>query len=302
MSNNENQINTPSTVKSMTAFARNQSNFYLGTFSWEIRSVNHRYLEINPNLADAYRFLEMPLREMLKKNLSRGKVDITLTVDLSQNDQGLQVNQAVLQPLSEAICEVQRTLPEASQVNPLEILKWPGIFKENSLSPLDETATETALLTGLEECLQQLNANRLREGQALTELILQRCQSIDSQIRLLEPIMPDILENQIVRLKQRILTLSDQFDESRLHQEIAILAQKMDIEEELDRLRTHLKEVLHVLNTPGSIGRRLDFLMQELNREANTLGSKSIDKRTTQASVELKVFIEQIREQVQNIE
>jgi len=131
---------------------------------------------------------------------------------------------------------------------------------------------------------------------------LLRCQAIDSQIKLLDPIMPEILDNQIAKLKQRILSLSDQLDETRLHQEIALLAQKMDIEEELDRLKTHLKEVRHVLKSSGAIGRRLDFLMQELNREANTLGSKSIDKRITQASVELKVLIEQIREQVQNIE
>lgn len=296
------KTDTLSTVKSMTAFARHQSHLDLGTFNWEVRSVNHRYLEINPKLPDAYRSLEMPLRETVKKYLTRGKIDLILTVNLSQENQELQVNQAVLHSLAEAILEVQRTLPEASQVDPIELLKWPGIFEDEMPPRPDETKTETAILAGLEASLQQLNANRLREGRALAGLILQRCQAIEYQIALLEPIMPDILDNQIVKLKQRILSLSEQLDETRLHQEIALLAQKMDIEEELDRLKTHLKEVRHVLNTPGAIGRRLDFLMQELNREANTLGSKSIDKRTTQASVELKVLIEQIREQVQNIE
>ncbi len=296
------KTDTLSTVKSMTAFARHQFHLDLVTFNWEVRSVNHRYLEINHKLPDAYRSLEMPLRETLKKYLTRGKVDLILTVNFTQKNQGLQVNQAVLQPLAEAIYEVQRLLPKADQVNPIEILKWPGIFEDETPSRPDETKTETAILAGLEVSLQQLNANRLREGHALADLILQRSQAIDSQITALEPIMPDILENQIAKLKQRILSLSDQLDETRLHQEIALLAQKMDIEEELDRLKTHLKEVRHILGSPGAIGRRLDFLMQELNREANTLGSKSIDKRTTQASVELKVLIEQIREQVQNIE
>ncbi len=296
------QIETLSAVKSMTAFARHQTHLDSGTFNWEVRSVNHRYLEINPKLPEAYRSLEMPLRATVKKYVMRGKIDLILTVNLSQKNQGLHVNQSVLQPLAKAIYEIQRTLPEASQVDPIEILKWPGIFEDEASSTPEETKIETAILAGLEVCLQQLNANRLREGAALADLILQRCQAIDSQIKLLDPIMPEILDNQIAKLKQRILSLSDQLDETRLHQEIALLAQKMDIEEELDRLKTHLKEVRHVLKSSGAIGRRLDFLMQELNREANTLGSKSIDKRTTQASVELKVLIEQIREQVQNIE
>ncbi len=225
-----------------------------------------------------------------------------MTVNLSQQSQAFHVNQAVLQPLAEAICNVQCTLPEASQVNPLDILKWPGILESHTQTVPHQAVTEAALLTGLEAALQQLNAHRLREGRGLAELILQRCQAIEFQIQALQVIMPEILANQVDRLKQRILSLSDQLDETRLHQEIAILAQKMDIEEELDRLLTHLTEVRHVLTNTGAIGRRLDFLMQELNREANTLGSKSIDKRTSQASVELKVLIEQIREQVQNIE
>lgn len=293
---------TLSTVKSMTAFARSQSNFDLGYFSWEIRSVNHRYLEINPKLPETYSSLEMPLREMLKKYLTRGKIDIVLTVNLSQQSQGFQVNQAVLQALSEAIYNVQRTLSEASQINPLDILKWPGILEGNTQSVTHQATTEVALLTELESALQQLNAHRLREGRRLAELILQCCQAIEFQIQALQVIMPEILANQVDRLKQRILSLSDPLDETRLHQEIAIQAQKMDIEEELDRLLTHLTEVKHILSNTGAIGRRLDFLMQELNREVNTLGSKSIDRRTSLASVELKALIEQMREQVQNIE
>ena len=292
----------PSGVKSMTAFARHLSHFDLGSFSWEVRSVNQRYLEINPKLPDTYRSLEMPLRDTLKKHLTRGKVDVILTMNLNPSAQTWQVNQTVLTPLTEAICHIQRILPEASQVNPLEMLKWPGILQDIPPDEAFQGLTETTLLSALETTLLQLNAHRLREGAGLSELMLQRCHAIELQVETLQQIMPEILTNQVDRLKQRILSLSDQLDETRLHQEIAILAQKMDIEEELDRLTTHVKEVRHVLNTPGPIGRRLDFLMQELNREANTLGSKSIDKRTSQASVELKVLIEQIREQVQNIE
>lgn len=293
-------------VKSMTAFAKVQSSFSQGSFSWEIRSVNHRYLEIQPKLPDSFRFLEMPVRAQVKKQLSRGKVDLFLSVNHNAQSDSFHVNQAILQPLSEAVCTVQQTLMEATHVNPLELLKWPGVLDSQPKSDTDETEQnnldEALFITALEEALSQLNANRLREGDALADLILLRCQAIEEQVEILQKALPEILQRHITKLKGRILILTDQIEDDRVHQEIAIVAHKIDIDEELDRLSTHISEVKHVLTQTGPIGRRLDFLMQELNREANTLGSKSTDSLVSQASVELKVLIEQMREQVQNIE
>lgn len=302
-------------AKSMTAFARTQEHTPLGRFSWEIRSVNQRYLEINPRLPDAFRHLEPEIRNQLKKQIARGKIDISLSFENNPNDNTMQVNQSLLQPLTQAINEVQQSLIEATQVNPLEILKWPGILQTNSHDENAEKLQEALnleLLNALQTAITLFNENRLREGQALAELIDNRCQSISKQIQNLEPQLSEILQRHIDKLTQRIQSLTEQLDEGRFHQEVAILAQKMDITEEIDRLKTHVIEVKHTLshqpNQPSPhneilpIGRRLDFLMQELNRESNTLGSKSIDTQISQTSVELKVLIEQMREQVQNIE
>ncbi|BCN94295.1 hypothetical protein THMIRHAM_20800 [Thiomicrorhabdus immobilis] len=298
-------------AKSMTAFARVQENTESGRYSWEIRSVNQRYLEINPRLPDAFRHLEPIIRERLKKQVARGKIDISLSYENPLQNDSMQINQAILQPLSEAINQVQQSLIEATHVNPLEILKWPGVLQE-STNQQNSEQIDNALLTSLQTTILSFNESRLREGQALAELINHRCMSIDQQIQRLEPQLPEILNRHVTKLKERIQTLTEQVDDNRFHQEVAVLAQKMDISEEIDRLKTHLIEVKHILFAKNSsqngptqitpIGRRLDFLMQELNREANTLGSKAIDTLIAQTSVELKVLIEQMREQVQNIE
>lgn len=294
---------TPQTshVKSMTAFARHRHPFALGHISWEVRSVNHRYLETQVKIPDTFRFLEMEIRDRVKAQLHRGKVDVFLSVQFNQHANEYEINQAVLGPLSHAICTVQQTLMEATQVNPLDILKWPGIIATDNHSENLEKQ-QTALLHGLNQTLEKLNAHRLREGEALAQLVEQRCEAIQNQVEQLTPKLPEMLEHQIDKLKHRIATLTEQLDEDRLLQEVAILAQKADVEEELDRVLTHLTEVRHVLESDQPIGRRLDFLMQELNREANTLGSKAIHADISKASVELKVLIEQMREQVQNIE
>jgi len=289
-------------MKSMTAFARTQTATDWGNFSWEIRSVNQRFLETHFKLPENQRHLEMKIREQIKQALHRGKVEVSLKLNENQANQAFEVNQSVLQPLSAAICEVQQTLMEATQVNPLEVLNWPGVLGHEQADEGDVMQRENELLAGLEQTLNALNAHRQREGQALAEIILQRCEAIDHYVNEAQRLLPEIIATQTEKLQQRIATLLEEYDEMRLHQEVAILAQKLDVHEELDRLRTHLTEVRHVLESKGAIGRRLDFLMQELNREANTLGSKSADSRTSQISVELKVLIEQMREQVQNIE
>lgn len=297
-----------STVKSMTAFARLQENSYFGRYSWEIRSVNQRYLEVNPRLPDAYRHLEPAIRELLKKRIARGKVDISLNYEISSNQGSLQLNTELLKSLNTAVNQVKKSIQHTSKVNPLEALKWPGILQE-SASCTDQEKIDIELLKSLQATLSLFTEHRIREGQALAQLIHARCDTIAQQLKLLEPELPTILENHTLKLKQRIQSLTDKIDDDRFHQEVAVLAQKMDVSEEIDRLKTHLKEVEHTLsekmalpNHLNPIGRRLDFLMQELNREANTLGSKAIDTKIAQTSVELKVLIEQMREQVQNIE
>ena len=297
-----------STVKSMTAFARVQKNSSLGLYSWEVRSVNQRYLEINPRLPDAYRHLEPAIRELLKKQVARGKIDISLSFEIGSSQNSMQVNIELLESLNTAINQVQQTIEQASQVNPLEALKWPGMLQQNVSCP-EQEILDNELLNSLQTALELFAEHRIREGQALAQLIHARCNTIAQQIKLLEPELPTLLDNHTLKLKQRIQSLTDKMDEDRFHQEVAVLAQRMDVSEEIDRLKTHLNEVEHTLSGKGAlpnhlnpIGRRLDFLMQELNREANTLGSKAIDIKLAQTSVELKVLIEQMREQVQNIE
>jgi len=289
-------------MKSMTAFARTQSTTEWGAFSWELRSVNQRFLEINFKLPDNYRHLEMPIREQLKSTLLRGKLEVVLKTNEHKNSNAFQVNQTILQPLVNAVNEVQQSLMEATHVNPLEVLNLPGVLQTESITEDGQQQRETELLIGLMETLDSLNANRQREGQALANILLTRSEDIQQQVELAQQLLPEIVENQTIKLRQRIQTLIDEQDQTRFHQEAALLAQKLDIQEELDRLHTHLIEVRHIIDQPGAVGRRLDFLMQELNREANTLGSKSADSRTSKIAVELKVLIEQMREQVQNIE
>lgn len=286
-------------MKSMTASAHLSQTFDWGQVHWDIRAVNQRFLELNFRLPDALRALEMPLREACKAALHRGKLDISLRYDLKESEQAMAINEAQLAQLSQAINQIQRVLPEATQVNPLDLLNWPGLV-ENTQAQL--TDYQTDLLASFNNALAQLNQAREREGAQIHTMLSQRTQAMRLHLQQLTPIMPEILANQKAKLTARIAELTDQMDESRLAMEIAIIAQKADIAEEIDRLHSHLDEVDRVINHTAAVGRRLDFLMQELNREANTLGSKSIDLRTTQTSVELKVLIEQMREQVQNIE
>lgn len=218
----------------MTAFSRIQTNSEYGRFSWEVRSVNQRYLEINPRLPDAFRHLENDLRQTIKQQIHRGKLDVSLSFESSTQQTDLQVNNDILQPLTEAISQVQQGLPEATQVNPLEILKWPGILLENDASQQEKM--DAKILQKLNDCLKQLTDHRDREGQALAVLIMERSQSIHNQLKQLEPALPEVLKEQTDKLKIRIHELSEQLDENRFNQEVAILAQKMDVAEEIDRL------------------------------------------------------------------
>lgn len=286
-------------TRSMTAFARQEQQQPWGTLIWELRSVNHRYLELHFRLPESLRDIEGRLRELLRQRLSRGKVECTLRFMPEQSTESMQVNQARAREVISALTEVGTLLPQPQPINPVDVLSWPGVLQESTLDMAEVKARSLELFA---EGLQDLVAGREREGAELAALIEQRLDAIEQITRDIQSLMPTILQNQRDSLKTRLDELKVELDRTRLEQEIVLLAQKADVDEETDRLQTHVQEVRRVLGQTGPIGRRLDFLMQELNREANTLSSKSIVAATTRSAVELKVLIEQMREQIQNIE
>jgi uncharacterized protein (TIGR00255 family) len=287
-------------IRSMTAFARKENQGEWGALQLELRSVNHRYLEVNPRLPEELRVLEPKLRERIAKRLGRGKVDCNVRYQTPHSGaDGLTLNLELVKQLAHATREVDNILYNAAPVSSLEVMRWPGVLES---SGVDEEQLQAALLGLLDQALEEMNENREREGEKLKEIILQRCDAIDTVVAQVRQRLPEILAAVRKRLEDRLAELKQELDPARLEQEMVLLTQKLDVDEEMDRLATHITEVRHVLEAREPVGRRLDFLMQELNREANTLGSKSADSETTKASVELKVLIEQMREQIQNIE
>ncbi len=288
----------------MTAFARVQETCDSGTLTWELRSVNHRYLEPGLKLPEDFKALEPEIRKLISQYLKRGKIDLGLRYKLNQANEGeVRLNEEILHRLRQVEQEVLSIVHEGKKLSVAEILSWPGVVaeSENDLSPLVSLA-----LSSLESALKQLVKSRETEGKALQKMISSRCLQIGDIVQQLRTHRPEMMsamrEKWETNLNEKLKTWSKGADNSRLEQELVILAQKLDVDEELDRIDTHIKEVGKVLKRKEAVGRRLDFLMQELNREANTLGSKSQDSQTTQWSVDLKVLIEQMREQVQNIE
>lgn len=287
--------------RSMTGFARREAKLPWGTVIWEIRSVNHRYLEPGFRLPEDFREIEPALREQIRKTLQRGKVEVSLYVQLEQeNEAELGVNLQRVVQLSKAAQQIHEQLGDkAAAINPLELLKWPGVIQKQEV---DREAQQAAVLDLFQGALTSLVEHRTREGAELEQLIVQRLDAVSAQVVAVRARLPEILQAQREKLQQKIAALGVELDPERLEQEVVLLAQKADVAEELDRLDTHVIEVKRSLKQTDSLGRRLDFLMQELNREANTLSSKAIVSDTTQAAVELKVLIEQMREQIQNIE
>ncbi len=287
-------------IRSMTAFARLEKTDNWGTVTWEVRSVNHRYLEPHFKLPETLRVLEPKLRDILRKTLARGKIECAMRyhIDPSSNEQ-LNVNTVLAQQLLAAANQLEQHMPQANAFSAIELLKWPGVLED---SQIDSQAIQATALAAFQEAITQLRANREREGSELQDLVEKRLQGISAITTQVRDQLPGILEQQHQKLIEKFEEARLEVDPSRLEQELVLLAQKSDVAEELDRLDTHVTEVYRVLKKGGSCGRRLDFLMQELNREANTLSSKSIVSDTTQSAVELKVFIEQMREQIQNIE
>lgn len=286
-------------IHSMTAFARAEQAGANGTLSWELRSVNHRYLEPHLRLPESFRDLEGAVREVLRNGLSRGKVECTLRFSDDNAGKALQVDLERAAQLVAAAESVAGLIKQPAALNPLEVLGWPGVLVADAADPQALNQSAMSLFT---EALTELKNGREREGAELAKLLNERLDSILEQVVALRELVPQMLAGQRQKILDRCAEMQAELDPQRLEQELVILAQKSDVAEELDRLSTHVSEVRRVLKTGGQAGRRLDFLMQELNREANTLGSKAFDTRSTQAAVNLKVLIEQMREQVQNIE
>lgn len=286
-------------IHSMTAFARTDRHLEGASLAWEIRSVNHRYLEVSPRLPDALRSLENPVRERLRQRLARGKVDVTLRYQTDDSDPCLELNEPLVKQIAEAARRAGDMVLHAGQVNPLELLRFPGVLNTREL---DVDTLHASALALLDEALDALLDTRAREGAQMAKMIEERLDGIEVQTARVRQALPAIRDALRERLRRRVQEVIESPDHDRLEQELVLAAQKMDVDEELDRLATHVTEVRRVVQKGGQIGRRLDFLMQELNREANTLASKSVDAETTAAAVELKVLIEQMREQIQNIE
>jgi len=287
-------------ISSMTAFARQEHTDTWGSLTLELRSVNHRYLDIGLRLPDELRVLEGRIREQLQNQLTRGKVDIQVRYQPAQHLSGdLQLDMTLIEQLASASEQVKRYFPEPRPVSTLDIMRWPGVLQIPQVDPEVLHAKAMALL---DEAIAELIRGRQREGEKLKSILQQRCEGIREIVKQMRSLIPEIKQAWHDKLQARLAEAKADLEPGRLEQEMVIMAQKIDVDEELDRLEAHIVEVQRGLDSAKPIGRRLDFLMQELNREANTLGSKSVDARTGTASVDLKVFIEQMREQVQNIE
>ena len=284
---------------SMTAFARVETSQDWGSLVWEIRTVNHRYLEPHFRLPESMREIEPRLREQLRKNLSRGKVECGLKIQLSESCDQISVNQTILKHMNVALSAIHEAVDNTGQTNPLDILRYPGVLNQDTA---DFALIQKDALTAFADAMKQIQETRDREGAELKQFIMQRLESIAAECKVVRKHMPELLKAQRDKITQRLEDAGVEIDQNRLEQELVFLAQKADVDEELDRLETHCNEVTRVLNSKGAIGRRLDFLMQELNREANTLGSKAVGVEVTQSAVNLKVLIEQMREQIGNIE
>jgi uncharacterized protein (TIGR00255 family) len=284
----------------MTAFARQERELESGALSWELRSLNHRYLEISLRLPEELRALESAVRERINARLGRGKLDCSCRYRPAASISApVEINMEILDRLLVAARTVSERVTDPASLNPVELLRWPGVVHEiqPDLAPLHHAALEL-----LDRTLDELVESREREGTQISKLLLARCEGMAQQVAQVRTLLPGIREALRRKMETRLAELDVVADPGRLEQELVLQLQKIDVDEELERLDSHLGEVRRVLAGNEPVGRRLDFLMQELNREANTLGSKSVAVGTTNVSVELKVLIEQMREQVQNVE
>lgn len=288
-----------SSIFSMTGFARAETRTSDFQLIWEIKTVNHRYLETTFKLPDSLRGVEHALRERVRDRLSRGKLDAVLKLEGGQNAGPLTVNRSLLQSLIDGAQYIADSAPGAAPITQGQLMAWPGVLVQSDTS-LDDITQATLRL--FDEGLERLVESRAAEGERLYQILLGNLDAIGQQLSTLEPIANSLPQLQQQRLQERVAALETKIDDERMAQEVALLAQKADVREELDRLSIHIDQARSLINANGPHGRRLDFLTQELNREANTLGAKAICSEISNASIELKVIVEQIREQVQNIQ
>lgn len=287
-------------LRSMTAYARVTREGAWGQATWELRGVNNRYLDVVLRLPEELRALESRLRERIGERISRGKIECSLRLSLTAQDGGqLSVDALLARQLHDAAHALAALAPGAGALGVGELMRWPGVIQQ---APPDPARIEEPVLGLMDEALDDFIATREREGARIGELVAARCAEIAQIVAEVRTRQPLLVERARTRLQERLAQVMETLDRDRVEQEIVIFATKLDVSEEMDRLDTHVAEVLRVIGQDQPSGRRLDFLMQELNREANTLGSKSTDADSTRASVDLKVLIEQIREQIQNVE
>lgn len=286
-------------ARSMTGFARDQISGSWGTLTWEARSVNHRYLDVRLRLPDALKAMEPKLREAVGKQLSRGKVELSARLDTTDPEHAIDIDSAQLAALAAALEAVHAAVPDSRAPDSLQLLQYPGIRQE---SEPDTEAIQQAATQSLSAVLAGLQTMRDSEGERLAQMLRDRARQIGEHADAAARRLPQVRATWYERLRQKLAELNVDTDPARLEQELVITAQRMDVAEELDRLHSHIEALEEALARDEPMGRRLDFLMQEFNREANTLGSKSQDAELTAHAVDMKVLIEQMREQVQNIE
>lgn len=286
-------------IHSMTAFARAEQRSALGLLAIEIRSVNSRHLEASFRLADAVREREFAWRDGLRQQLARGKVEVSARYEPADSSEAVTINTARVQQLLGALREIDLLAANTGPLNTVDLLRLPGVLVTQEL---DASALLTTVDALFAQAMQDFIAMRAREGAALHALVEARLQGIEREVSGVRERLPQILQHFRGKLLARVAEARAELSADRLEQEVVLFAQKMDVAEEVDRLLAHVTEIRRVLASGGAVGRRLDFLMQELNREANTLGSKSVSADSTLSSVELKVLIEQMREQIQNLE
>jgi len=287
-------------LNSMTGFARETAETPFGTMTCEMRAVNHRFLDIQLRLPEELRAREIDLRNRIGESLKRGKIECALFLRRGGTaSTDLSVNRALIEQLAARAREISALLPESHALDPIDVLRWPGVVTEPEIETEPLYAEASAVI---DRALQSMAGMRSSEGTRISSMIESRLEEILEIASSVRSRMPEVLGAVRARQKERIDKLDVEADPARLETELALIAQKLDVDEELDRLESHVSEVRSALGISEPVGRRLDFLMQELNREANTLGSKSADTETTKAAVDLKVLIEQMREQVQNVE
>jgi uncharacterized protein (TIGR00255 family) len=285
-------------ILSMTGFAATESRFPGGLLLIELRAVNHRYLELNVKIDDSLRQYEAQIREQLQTRLGRGKVECRISLKSDHAASNLALNPAMVAQIAKTLGELHQHFPQAQPINLVEVFKLPGVLQSEAV---DGESLAQSVQSGLSLAIDELIAARQREGEKLKQVLLDRLQGVREQISVVKPLLPALVSQYQEKLTAK-LREAMQADDDRVRQEIVLYAQRIDVDEELARLQSHIVEMDRILSAGGAVGKKLDFLMQEMNREANTLGSKSVAIETTQVSMQLKVLIEQMREQIQNIE